>query len=73
MPNPDMPRQNSKSFDPDKGLPLIAERPIGFPKKGQGATVKACEDYQMYTDGKEVKLVVEPKLPTRKYTSKKGK
>lgn len=45
MPNPQMPRVNTKSFNPDKGLPLIAVRP--GQAIGKGAAAEACKNYQM--------------------------
>lgn len=60
MANPKMPRLNSKEFDPDKGLPLIAERPLGFPKRGQGAADKATENHQLYDRGKPVEISHDP-------------
>jgi hypothetical protein len=45
MPNPQMPRVNTKSFNPDKGLPLIGVRP--GQAVGKGAAEAACKNYQI--------------------------
>jgi hypothetical protein len=67
MPNPKMPQHNSRSFNPDKGLPLIAVRP--GQSVGKGAAAKACEEHQVYDDGVQVKQV--PNMATRKFHMKK--
>ena len=45
MPNPTRPSQNSTSFNPDKGLPLIAKRP--GQAVGKGAAKEVCKDHQV--------------------------
>jgi hypothetical protein len=45
MPNPTRPSQNSKPFNPDKGLPLIAKRP--GQAVGKGAAREVCKDQQV--------------------------
>ena len=45
MPNPTMPRVNTRSFNPDKGLPLIGVRP--GQAVGKGAVAEVCKDYQV--------------------------
>ena len=45
MPNPSRPSQNSKSFNPDKGLPLVAKRP--GQAVGKGAAKEVCKEYQV--------------------------
>ena len=58
MPNPPLKSNNSRSFDPDKGLPLIAKRDCRV--IGEGAAAKAEEEHQVYDKGKQVKQVVNP-------------
>ncbi len=45
MPNPKLPRVRSTSFDPDKGLPLVAKRP--GQAVGKGAAKEVCKDHQV--------------------------
>ncbi len=73
MPNPPRPSQNSRPFNPDKGLPLIGQRDQR--KTGQGAAKKAEEDYQMYGDnGERVVLETMPsESKDRKRFTRKGK
>lgn len=67
MPNPKLPQHNSRSFDPDKGLPLIGIRP--GQSVGKGAAAKACEEHQVYHDGVQVKQVVNEE--EKKYKMRK--